>query len=131
MSPIFDAASARTGQPSISPEQLLKALLRMVLCSVQGERQCCEHLAYNVRFRWVFDLDMAQRTLDATRFSRNRERLLAHDAVVEHARETHLMSSEHVTVRSDRTRPTRPRRIRRHDSLGRGAKQRRNSGPWH
>jgi hypothetical protein len=51
--------------------------------------------------------------------------------VVEQAWKAHLMSSEHVTVRSDRTRPMLPRRIRRHDSLGTGAERRRTSGPWH
>lgn len=105
MSSTFDAMYAGTGRPSIPPERLLKASLLMALYSVRSERQFCEQLGYNLLFRWFLDMDMVEPTFDATTFTKNRERLLAHDvageffrAVVEHARKAHLMSSDHFTV---------------------------------
>jgi transposase len=105
MSSTFDAMYAATGRPSIPPERLLKASLLMALYTVRSERQFCEQLGYNLLFRWFLDMDMVEPTFDATTFTKNRERLLAHDvagdffrAVVEQARRAHLMSSEHFTV---------------------------------
>ncbi len=105
MSPIFDAMYAATGRPSIPPERLLKASLLMALYSQRSERQFCEQLGYNLLFRWFLDMDMVEPTFDATVFTKNRERLLAHDvageffrAVVEQARKARLMSAEHFTV---------------------------------
>lgn len=95
---------AGAGRPSIPPERLLKGTLLMALYSVRNERQFCEQLSYNLLFRWFLDMDMVEPTFDATTFTKNRERLLAHDeageffrAVVEQARKAHLMS-EHFTV---------------------------------
>ena len=105
MSPTFDAMYAATGRPSIPPERLLKASLLMALYSVRSERQFCEQLGYNLLFRWFLDMDMVEPTFDATVFTKNRDRLLAHDvageffrAVVAEARAAKLMSSEHFTV---------------------------------
>lgn len=105
MSRTFDAMYAATGRPSIPPERLLKSSLLMALYSVRSERQFCEQLRYNLLFRWFLDMDMVEPTFDATTFTKNRERLLAHDvageffrAVVDQARKAHLMSSEHFTV---------------------------------
>ncbi len=105
MSPTFDAMYAATGRPSIPPERLLKASLLMALYSQRSERQFCEQLGYNLLFRWFLDMDMVEPTFDATVFTKNRERLLAHDvageffrAVVEQARKGRLMSAEHFTV---------------------------------
>jgi len=101
----FDAMYAGAGRPSIPSERLLKGTLLMALNSVRSERQFCEQLSYNLLFRWFLDRDMVEPTFDATTFTKNRERLLAHDAageffraVVEQARKAHLMSSEHFTV---------------------------------
>ncbi len=105
MSSTFDAMYAGAGRPSIPLERLLKGTLLMALYSVRSERQFCEQLSYNLLFRWFLDMDMVEPTFDATTFTKNRERLLAHDAageffraVVEQARKAHLMSSEHFTV---------------------------------
>ncbi|HEX4515610.1 MAG TPA: IS5 family transposase [Polyangiaceae bacterium] len=105
MSSTFDAMYAATGRPSIPPERLLKASLLMALFSVRSERQFCEQLGYNLLFRWFLDMDMIEPTFDATVFTKNRERLLAHDvageffrAVVAQAQKAKLMSSEHFTV---------------------------------
>lgn len=101
----FSQMYARTGRPSIPPEQLLKALLIQVLFSVRSERQLMEQLDYNLLFRWFVGLNADDPVWSATTFSKNRERLLAADiavsffhGVVEQARRRHLLSSDHFTV---------------------------------
>ena len=96
---------ASTGRPSIPPERLLKATLLMALYTVRSERLLCEQLDYNLLFRWFLDMDRVEESFVPTVFSKNRERLLAHDvaaqffgAVVEQARKAKLMSNEHFTV---------------------------------
>jgi transposase len=105
LSPVFEAMYAGTGRPSIPPERLLKATLLMALYTVRSERQFCEQLDYNLLFRWFLDMDMIEQSFVPTVFTKNRERLLAHDvageffrAVVAQARKAKLMSSEHFTV---------------------------------
>jgi transposase len=75
----LDGLYARTGRPSIPPEQLLRALLVQLLYSVRSERQLMEQLAYNLLFRWFVGLNMHDPVWDATVFTKNRERLLAGD----------------------------------------------------
>ena len=105
LSPVFDEMYSGTGRPSIPPERLLKATLLMALYTIRSERQFCEQLDYNLLFRWFLDMDMTEPSFDATVFTHNRERLIAHDvageffrAVVAQARAAQLMSSEHFTV---------------------------------
>jgi transposase len=105
LSPVFDAMYAGTGRPSIPPERLLKSTLLMALYTVRSERQFCEQLDYNLLFRWFLDMDMVEESFVPTVFTKNRDRLLAHDvageffrAVVAQARSAKLMSSEHFTV---------------------------------
>lgn len=105
LSPAFDAMYASEGRPSIPPESLLKGSLLIALYSVRSERQFCEQLDYNLLFRWFLDMDMLDPSFDASSFSKNRERILAHDVagqffflVVEAAKAADLMSSEHFTV---------------------------------
>ena len=105
LSPVFDEMYAAAGRPSIPPERLLKATLLMALYTVRSERLLCEQLNYNLLFRWFLDMDMVEESFVPTVFTKNRERLLAHDvaarffgAVVEQAREAKLMSNEHFTV---------------------------------
>ena len=101
----FDAMYSAAGRRSTPPERLLKALLLMVLYSVRSERQICEQLNYNMLFRWFVDLDMTEKSFDASTFSKNRDRLIEHDvaarfltAIVEQARAADLMSSDHFSV---------------------------------
>ncbi len=103
--PVFDAMYPGSGRPSIPPERLLKSTLRMALYMVRSERQFCEQLDYNLLFRWFLDMDIVEESFVPTVFTKNRERLLAHDvageffrAVVAQARSAKLMSSEHFTV---------------------------------
>ena len=105
MSPLLDRMYAKYGRPSVPPERLLKATILMALYTVRSERQFCEQLDYNLLFRWFLDMSMVENGFDASTFSKNRERLMAHDVawaffhhVVERARTAKLLSAEHFTV---------------------------------
>lgn len=101
----FDALYASTGRPSIAPERLLKASLLIALYSVRSDRLFCEMLDYNILFRWFLDMNLEERGLDQSNFSRLRDRLVASkvavrffDGVVSEARKLNLLSDEHFTV---------------------------------
>ena len=105
MSPLFDAMYSTVGRSSIPPERLLKASLLMAFYTVRSERLFCEQLDYNILFRWFLDMNMEEPSFDHSTFSKNRERLIAHEVakeffltVVAQARATGLMSDEHFTV---------------------------------
>ncbi len=44
------------------------------------ERAFCEELEYNLLYCWFLDMDLMERSFGATVFTKNRPRLLAHDA---------------------------------------------------
>ncbi|MGD0073827.1 MAG: IS5 family transposase [Candidatus Binataceae bacterium] len=105
LSAVFDEMYSAIGRPSIPPERLLKSSLLMALYTVRSERMFCEHLDYNLLFRWFLDMDVAEPSFDHSTFSRNRARLLEHDVarefftrVVAQARSLQLLSDEHFTV---------------------------------
>ena len=105
LSPVFDRMYAQVGRASVPPERLLKASLLIALYSVRSERAFCEELEYNLLYRWFLDMDLMERSFDATVFTKNRQRLLAHDAgralfdeVVWAADEEGLLSDEHFSV---------------------------------
>lgn len=105
LSPRFEEMYAKTGRPSIPPEQLLRALLLQVLYTVRSERMLCEQLQYNLLFRWFVGLGMDDRVWVPTVFTKNRDRLLRGDiaeaffaAVVREARRRGWLSDEHFTV---------------------------------
>lgn len=105
LSATFDAMYSNVGRPSVPPEQLLKSMLLIALYSIRSERQFCEQLRYNLLFRWFLDLEMTAEVFDASTFSQNRDRLLAHDVassflyeVTTAAKEAKLMSHDHFTV---------------------------------
>lgn len=105
LAPVFTAMYAERGRPSIPPERLLKSQLLIALYSVRSDRLFCEMLEYNLLFRWFLDMDPEEPAFDASTFSKNRERLLAHevaaqffDAVVRQARVAGLLSDEHFSV---------------------------------
>ena len=105
LSPIFDEMYSRMGRPSIPPERLLKAQILIGLYSVRSDRLFCEMLDYNILFRWFLDMNLEEAALDATTFTKNRDRLLAHnvalqffDRIVRFARKEGLLSDEHFTV---------------------------------
>lgn len=105
LSPTFDAMYSRMGRPSIPPERLLKAQLLIALYSVRSETLFCERLDYNILFRWFLDMNLEEPSMDATTFTKNRDRLLEHEValkffeqVVRLARKAGLLSDEHFTV---------------------------------
>ncbi len=76
-------ADARGGRPSVAPEKLLRAMLLQVFYSVRSERQLMEQTHYNLLFRWFIGLSMDDAVWVPSVFSKNRERLIEHDAVIE------------------------------------------------
>ena len=105
LSPTFDQMYAVAGRPSIPPEHLLKSLVLIALYSIRSERQFCERLQYDLLFTWFLDFNIADGAFNPSTFSKNRERLLEHDAirrffvaVRDEAKRRHLLSSEHFTV---------------------------------
>jgi transposase len=98
-------APAKGGRPSVAPEKLLRAMLLQVLYSVRSERQLMEQVQYNLLFRWFIGLSMDDTVWVPTVFTKNRERLIEHDAVIEFfnevvaiAQEKELLSGEHFSV---------------------------------
>ncbi|CAL8477033.1 protein of unknown function (plasmid) [Caballeronia sp. S22] len=90
------------GRPSIAPEKLLRAMLIQILYSVRSERQLMEQVQYNLLFRWFIGLAMDDVVWVPTVFTKNRERLIKHDAVIKFfnevvaiAEKKDLLSSEH------------------------------------
>ena len=108
MDPLFSrmyAAEHKGGRPSIAPEKLLRAMLLQVLYSIRSERMLMEQIHYNMLFRWFVGLAMDDRVWVPTVFSKNRERLIEHRAVielfnriVELAGQRGLLSGEHFSV---------------------------------
>jgi transposase len=93
------------GRPSIAPEKLLRAMLIQILYSVRSERQLMEQMQYNLLFRWFVGLAMDDVVWVPTVFTKNRERLIKHDAVVKFfnevvaiAEKKDLLSGEHFSV---------------------------------
>lgn len=99
------AAEVKGGRPSIAPEKLLRAMLLQVLFSVRSERQLMEQVHYNLLFRWFIGLSMDDVVWVPTVFTKNRERLMEHDAVIKFfnevvtiAQQRDLLSGEHFSV---------------------------------
>jgi transposase len=108
MEPLFARmyeADIKGGRPSIAPEKLLRAMLLQVLYSVRSERQLMEQVQYNLLFRWFIGLSMDDSVWVPTVFTKNRERLIKHDAVIEFfnevlaiAEQKAWLSGEHFSV---------------------------------
>lgn len=101
----LDAIYAVDGRPSIAPERLLRASLLQVLYSVRSERLLCEHLDYNLLFRWFVGLSADEPVFNHSTFSKNRDRLLEADIaralfaeVYARAERENLTSNEHFSV---------------------------------
>ena len=93
------------GRPSIAPEKLLRAMLLQVLYSIRSERQLMEQTQYNLLFRWFIGLSMDDTVWVPTVFTKNRQRLIEHDAVVaffnevlKQADKKKWLSKEHFSV---------------------------------
>ena len=62
--------------------QFVTSLL-MAFFSVSSKRPFCEQLAYNLLYRWFLDMDLAEESFDHSTFSKNRQRLIAHEVANE------------------------------------------------
>ena len=98
-------ADIKGGRPSIAPEKLLRAMLLQIFFSIRSERQLMEQTQYNLLYRWFIGLAMDDAVWVPTVFTKNRERLIEHDAVIElfnqvleAANEQDLLSGEHFSV---------------------------------
>ena len=98
-------ADIKGGRPSIAPEKLMRAMLLQVLYSVRSERQLVEQIQYNLLFRWFVGLAIEDTVWNHSVFSKNRDRLIEHDAAVElfnatveMADQRELLSGEHFSV---------------------------------
>jgi len=98
-------ADIKGGRPSIAPEKLLRAMLLQVLYSLRSERQLMEQTQYNLLFRWFIGLSMDDTVWVPTVFTKNRERLIKHDAVIQFfnevlaiAQKKNWLSGEHFSV---------------------------------
>ena len=99
------AADIKGGRPSIAPEKLLRAMLLQIFYSIRSERMLMEQTQYNLLFRWFIGLSMDDTVWVPTVFTRNRERLIEHDAVIELfnevlaiADQNNWLSGEHFSV---------------------------------
>jgi transposase len=98
-------ADVKGGRPSIAPEKLVRAMLLQVLYSVRSERQLVEQINYNLLFRWFVGLAIEDAVWNHSVFSKNRDRLIEHDVVIElfnttvdMAQAKGLLSGEHFSV---------------------------------
>ncbi len=105
LDPLFEELYAETGRPSIPPECLLRAALLQKLYGIPSERKLCEHLEFNLLFRWFVGLPFSEAAWDHSTFSRNRERVLTPEvftafftAVRKQAEARRLLSKEHFSV---------------------------------
>ena len=96
---------ASEGRPSISPEQLLSALLLQVFYGIRSERQLMEQLDYNLLYRWFVGLSPDDPIWDPTTFTKNRDRLQTGAVfakfmtkLLNHPEVKPLLSDEHFSV---------------------------------
>lgn len=104
MSPLLDSLYAHGGRVSIPPEYLLRAQLVQILFAIPSERRLCEHLEYNLLFRWFVGLPLSEAVWHPTTFTKNRDRLLGSEVAevfFEHIRAQaearKLLSREHFS----------------------------------
>jgi transposase len=96
---------AGSGRASVAPEKLMRALLLQVFYSIRSERQLMEQIRYNLLFRWFVGLAIDDTVWDHSVFSKNRDRLIEHEAVEKFftevmalANKKGLLSKEHFSV---------------------------------
>ncbi|MCG9084156.1 IS5 family transposase, partial [Laribacter hongkongensis] len=98
-------ADLKGGRPGIAPEKLMRTMMLQVLYSIRSERLLVEQISYNLLFRWFVGLSIEDTVWHPSVFSKNRDRLIAFDAVtelfnatVEMAASQGLLSGEHFSV---------------------------------
>lgn len=105
MEPEFQKLYSTTGRPSVPPEQILRAMLLLILYGFRSERRLMEEMRYNFALRWFVGLTMSQEPWDVTVFTKNRSRLLESDvaqawlkAVVMEAHQAQLIDPDHFSI---------------------------------
>jgi len=105
MSRDFNRAYGTTGNVSIPPESLIKALLLQALFSIPSETRLCEACEYNLLYRWFIDWPLERKMWTQEAFSMNRPRFELHDLVgkffnrvVADGLTEGLIGDEHFTV---------------------------------
>lgn len=80
-------------------------MLLQIIYSIRSERMLMEQTQYNLLFRWFIGLSMDDAVWVPTVFTKNRERLITHDAVIEFfnavlaiAQKKKWLSGEHFSV---------------------------------
>ncbi len=93
------------GRYSVPPERLLRGLVLQALYGIRSERLLCEQLGYNMLYRWFVGLGMEDAAWDHSTYTRNRDRLIAHEVVrglfgqvMQQAKQARLLSDEHFSV---------------------------------
>jgi transposase len=105
MSPLLTSLYAERGRVSIPPEYLLRAQLLQILYAIPSERRLCEHIEYNLLFRWFVGLPLTEPMWHHSSFTKNRDRLLCsgvaevfHAQIRSQAEAHRLLSREHFSV---------------------------------
>ena len=80
----------------------------MAFFSVRSERQFCERLRFDMLFKWFLDLNILDSAFDHSVFSKNKERLMEHDATREFFGAIVDMSYRDVVMRRDDPHPFLP-----------------------
>jgi hypothetical protein len=80
MDETFDAMYANSGRDSIPPEQLLRGLILQAPYGLRSERRLGESLGHNMLYRWFAGLSLEKAPGDHSTYTKNRDRLIAHEA---------------------------------------------------
>jgi len=81
MSRDFNNAYGDTGNVSVPPESMIKALLLRALYSIRSERRLCEACEFNILYRWFIDWPLEEKMWTPEAITMNRPRFEAHDLV--------------------------------------------------
>lgn len=105
MDVLFESIYGDRGRYSVPLEWLLRGLVLQALYGIRSERLLCEQLGYNMLYRWFVGLSMNDQPWDHSTYTRNRDRLIAHEVVralfgqvMQQARDAKLLSTEHFSV---------------------------------
>lgn len=105
MDVLFESIYGDRGRYSVPPEWLLRGLVLQALYGIRSERLLCEQLGYNMLHRWFVGLSMDDQPWDHSTYTRNRDRLIAHEVVralfgqvMQQAKDAKLLSTEHFSV---------------------------------
>ncbi len=79
--PSLTTCTRAAGRDSIAPEKRLRARTLQALYGMRSERELCEHLGYNLLYRWFVGIPIDNKVWDHSSSTTNRDRLIEHDGV--------------------------------------------------